>query len=586
MARATTQKTQAERTKQNRKDTKIAFAIGRSLQSGVSAGATIGSAQGSGGISVPTVSYLPTAGGTMMGAIAFYPDSVYILGDSIDISQQAENFSSYIYVTGEGSVADNLDTIVGATHAGQILILQAILTTPITLKDTLTGNIDLPGGTDVVIPSAGTATLIFDPTVAEGGNRWVLLAVGSSGSGSGLPDKIFEDNSYVEVVDFGAVGSIQFVTDAISQGNITDAFGWSLDNDLRLNGNSLYLDVDGDSRLNLATDDIVILELGGVTKFTFSTLGLSIENGFIDVDEILTPSTPSINSLRIYAKDVTGVTKLAILDSAGTETILGSGGGGNEFADNVFRIYDNLDSTSKLQFDLDGMTTGVTSTIFCQDTSPRLYQLPNATTVLAGWAAANFFSVIQTFNADAIFNENVTLGGSSADNITVNGDFVSPLIPNATNTYDLGQVGKAWRDLHLVGIANLSVIASSSLSVQGTTTFTGPIVNINAANIFIGDSTTDNLFITAQVQSAIIPDVNNSFDLGSSSLRWNDIFLGGAINHASTGTIGFYGKTPVTRQAVTYAQGTDTLLQLIGRYNVLVAALSEDGSGVGLVQAT
>jgi hypothetical protein len=46
---------------------------------------------------------------------------------------------------------------------------------------------------------------------------------------------------------------------------------------------------------------------------------------YIELGEIGTPSNPSANKLRIYTRDDSGVTKLAIKDSAGTETILGAG---------------------------------------------------------------------------------------------------------------------------------------------------------------------------------------------------------------------------------------------------------------------
>jgi hypothetical protein len=49
---------------------------------------------------------------------------------------------------------------------------------------------------------------------------------------------------------------------------------------------------------------------------------------YLDFGEISPPSSPSSDVARLYAKDVGGVTKLAIKDSAGAETVLGSGGGG------------------------------------------------------------------------------------------------------------------------------------------------------------------------------------------------------------------------------------------------------------------
>src|SRR5688500_18293230 len=48
----------------------------------------------------------------------------------------------------------------------------------------------------------------------------------------------------------------------------------------------------------------------------------------LEITEISTPSNPATNKLRVYAKDVGGVTKLHTLDAAGTETEVGTGGGG------------------------------------------------------------------------------------------------------------------------------------------------------------------------------------------------------------------------------------------------------------------
>lgn len=50
---------------------------------------------------------------------------------------------------------------------------------------------------------------------------------------------------------------------------------------------------------------------------------IDIEN-YYDFPEITTPANPSANTARIYARDEGGVTVLAVRDSAGTETVLGS----------------------------------------------------------------------------------------------------------------------------------------------------------------------------------------------------------------------------------------------------------------------
>jgi len=72
------------------------------------------------------------------------------------------------------------------------------------------------------------------------------------------------------------------------------------------------------------------IEDGGGTQ---STLSLSTTDVAISsattLDEIATPANPAADKLKIYAVDDGAITKLATLDSAGTETILGTGGATN-----------------------------------------------------------------------------------------------------------------------------------------------------------------------------------------------------------------------------------------------------------------
>lgn len=51
-------------------------------------------------------------------------------------------------------------------------------------------------------------------------------------------------------------------------------------------------------------------------------------DGFIELVEIASPTAPAANKMRLYAKDVAGITKLYAKDSAGTDTDLGATGGG------------------------------------------------------------------------------------------------------------------------------------------------------------------------------------------------------------------------------------------------------------------
>lgn len=53
---------------------------------------------------------------------------------------------------------------------------------------------------------------------------------------------------------------------------------------------------------------------------------------------------------------------------------------------------------------------------------------------------------------------NITIGDTNLDSIGISADFVSNLIPNAPNTYDLGSADKPWRTVYAESISSSSAI--------------------------------------------------------------------------------------------------------------------------------
>ena len=129
---------------------------------------------------------LKTQGDTMIGAISYFPKITVIDGSGeIDVVQGGvgaldDDYTSYLIVTPVG-VADDLETINGVSHAGQLIHLEANTTGTITLKHD-TGNIFIPSESDHTISAGGFATLIYD--IAVHANKWVLVSASDDTSGA------------------------------------------------------------------------------------------------------------------------------------------------------------------------------------------------------------------------------------------------------------------------------------------------------------------------------------------------------------------------------------------------------------------
>ena len=99
-----------------------------------------------------------------------------------------------------------------------------------------------------------------------------------------------------------------------------------------------------------------------------------------------------------------------------------------------------------------------------------------------------------------------TLGDSVGDDkITVNG--------NITASNNISASGD-------IIAANLTL--SGNATITGNTTING--------NLTFGDSTSDSVNFGAEISSSIIPDADDTYDLGSSAKQWKDLYIDGTAN--------------------------------------------------------
>ena len=125
-----------------------------------------------------------------------------------------------------------------------------------------------------------------------------------------------------------------------------------------------------------------------------------------------------------------------------------------------------------------------------------------------------------TITANLTVNGNTTLGNAATDTVTVNADIASNLIPSADNTHDLGSATDEWRNIYVDGTAQVD-----TLQVDESATITANLT-VNG-NTVLGDADTDTVTVNADFASSLIPDVDNTYDLGISTNEWRNLYIDG-----------------------------------------------------------
>ena len=126
-----------------------------------------------------------------------------------------------------------------------------------------------------------------------------------------------------------------------------------------------------------------------------------------------------------------------------------------------------------------------------------------------------------TFSSTLSVQGNTTLGNAASDTVTVTADIASDLIPSADSTHSLGDSSNYWSNAFIDAITTTgNVSVGGNLTVTGTTTF-------NGGTLTLGDASDDNVVFGADVNSSIIPNTDDTYDLGSSSQEWRDLYVDG-----------------------------------------------------------
>ena len=89
-----------------------------------------------------------------------------------------------------------------------------------------------------------------------------------------------------------------------------------------------------------------------------------------------------------------------------------------------------------------------------------------------------------------------------------------------------------------VGIAK-NVTIGGSVNVHGNLHANGNITS--DGSLTLGDAATDSVTFAADVNSHIIPNTNDTYDLGSTTQKWNDLHIAGNVNTIPVNTLATIG---------------------------------------------
>jgi hypothetical protein len=112
------------------------------------------------------------------------------------------------------------------------------------------------------------------------------------------------------------------------------------------------------------------------------------------------------------------------------------------------------------------------------------------------------------------------------------------IIPVTDSDVDLGTSSLYFKDAYIDTVTTTgNVSVGGNLTVTGNATISG--------NLTFGDADTDSINLSAEIDSHIIPNTNNTYDLGTATKQWRNIFSAGTL-HADA--INFNG-TAITATA-------------------------------------
>ena len=131
--------------------------------------------------------------------------------------------------------------------------------------------------------------------------------------------------------------------------------------------------------------------------------------------------------------------------------------------------------------------------------------------------------------AETFFDNNVTLGATTADTVSILGYVDSNVLPFAA-TVDLGSDAKPWGNVHTTYVwADTDVESGGQMVLKGSGTKTFRVLSANTSyptlNILLSTSANGNTVVMAANTTGVHPGANTTYDLGSLASNWLNLYV-------------------------------------------------------------
>ena len=180
------------------------------------------------------------------------------------------------------------------------------------------------------------------------------------------------------------------------------------------------------------------------------------------------------------------------------------------------------------------------------------------------------------------------------DDLQLQGNTISTTVSNSSIELDPNGSGT----VNIIANTNIT----GNLGVTGNISATGNVVI--GGNIQIGDALTDNIIINASIRSDLVPETDNTYDLGSATYRWRAVYAYNLYTDAisvpalDVGDLMFYdNKITTTTGQDLYIDGNGTGGVRLGNFRIVdnvitnvvsdaVSQIAQTGTGYFKIQGT